>query len=51
MKISTFTSNSTKKLTAGTETFGVGATLNLNASQPAGVYTNATGFNVMVNYN
>jgi hypothetical protein len=51
MKISTFTSNSTKKLTAGTETFGVGATLNLNASQPAGLYTNTTGFNVIVNYN
>ena len=51
MKVSTFTSNSTKTLTAGTETFSVGATLNLNASQPAGLYTNSTGFNVIVNYN
>lgn len=51
MKVSTFTSNSAKKLIAGTETFSVGATLNLNASQPAGLYTNSTGFNVIVNYN
>lgn len=51
MKISAFTSDSKGKLIAGTETFNVGATLNLNASQPAGVYTNATGFNVSVNYN
>lgn len=51
MKISAFTSDSKGKLVSGTETFNVGATLNLNASQPAGVYTNATGFNVTVNYN
>ena len=51
MKVNTFTSNSINKLTAGTEVFSVGATLNLNANQPAGTYTNATGFNVIVNYN
>jgi hypothetical protein len=51
MVVNGFTSNSTKKLTGGTEVFFVGATLNLGASQAAGIYTNSTGFNVTVNYN
>lgn len=29
----------------------IGGTLNLEANQPAGFYTNATGFNVTVSYN
>jgi hypothetical protein len=51
MVVNGFTSNSTKKLTGGTEVFFVGATLNLGASQAAGIYTNSTGFDVTVNYN
>jgi hypothetical protein len=51
MVVNGFTSNSTKKLTGGTEVFFVGATLNLSASQAAGIYTNSTGFDVTVNYN
>ena len=38
-------------LTLGTQTLTVGATLNVGPSQLAGVYTNATGFDVTVNYN
>ena len=38
-------------LVAGLETFQVGATLNVAGSQVPGVYTNATGFDVTVNYN
>jgi len=38
-------------LTNGSEEVFVGATLNVNATQLAGTYTNATGFNVTVNYN
>lgn len=38
-------------LTAGAQTFSVGATLNVGAAQVAGTYTNATGFDVSVNYN
>ncbi|HEY3371329.1 MAG TPA: DUF4402 domain-containing protein [Prolixibacteraceae bacterium] len=37
--------------TLGTETISVGATLNVNAGQGAGVYTNTAGFEVTVNYN
>jgi hypothetical protein len=51
MVVNGFTSNSTKKLSGGTEVFFVGATLNLGASQAAGIYTNSTGFDVIVNYN
>jgi hypothetical protein len=51
MVVNGFTSNSTKKLSGGTEVFFVGATLNLSASQAAGIYTNSTGFDVTVNYN
>jgi len=36
---------------AGTQTLNVGATLNVNANQQAGTYTNAAGFTVTVNYN
>ena len=38
-------------LTAGTQTLLVGATLNVGIGQVAGTYTNATGFDVTVNYN
>ncbi len=41
----------TGTLTAGAQTIKVGATLNVGASQVAGTYTNATGFDVTVNYN
>lgn len=36
---------------AGTQTINVGATLNVNANQASGTYTNAAGFTVTVNYN
>lgn len=36
---------------AGAQTLNVGATLNVNANQAAGTYTNAAGFTVTVNYN
>ncbi|MDB5026102.1 MAG: hypothetical protein JWP78_3857 [Mucilaginibacter sp.] len=51
MTLTSFTSNSTGTLTGGTQTLSVGATLNVVANQTAGVYTNATGFDVSVNYN
>ena len=53
MTINTFTSDpsGTGTLTGGTETVNVGATLNVNAGQVGGTYTNATGFDVTVNYN
>ena len=53
MIVNTFTSNpnGTGTLTGGTETLNVGATLNISAGQVGGVYTNATGFDVTVNYN
>ncbi|MDP2336731.1 MAG: DUF4402 domain-containing protein [Bacteroidota bacterium] len=53
MTVNTFTStpSGTGALTAGSQTLTVGATLNVGASQIAGAYTNATGFDVTVNYN
>jgi hypothetical protein len=45
------TPTATGTLTGGTETLNVGATLNVTAAQPAGVYTSATPFTVTVNYN
>jgi hypothetical protein len=53
MTVSTFTSNpsSTGTLKGGSETLNIGATLNVAAKQVPGVYTNATGFNVTINYN
>ena len=42
-------SNSTYTLTEGSDTFNVGATLNVGANQVAGAYTG--NFNVTVNYN
>ena len=53
MTINTFTSDpsGTGTLTGGSETVNVGATLNVNAGQVGGTYTNATGFDVTVNYN
>lgn len=38
-------------LVAGEDVVTVGATLNVGAAQVPGVYTNATGFDVTVNYN
>lgn len=59
MTINTFNSatfnnsatDNTGVLTGGTDTVSVGATLNVGASQTAGSYTNAAGFEVTVNYN
>jgi|TARA_B110000116_G_scaffold257950_1_gene258614 hypothetical protein len=53
MTVSTFTSSpsSTGTLKGGSETLNIGATLNVAAEQVPGVYTNATGFDVTVNYN
>ena len=38
-------------LTGGTQTLNVGATLNVSAGQPAGLYVSPTAFDVIVNYN
>lgn len=53
MIVNAFTSNpnGTGTLTGGSETLDVGATLNVTAGQVPGTYTNATGFDVTVNYN
>jgi hypothetical protein len=53
MTVNTFVSNpsGTGTLTSGSQTLNVGATLNVSGSQVAGEYTNATGFDVTVNYN
>ena len=54
MAVNTFTSSPspTGTLSAGgTQTLTVGATLNVAAAQPAGVYVSATPFTVTVNYN
>ncbi len=53
MTVNTFTStpSATGVLTLGAQTILVGATLNVGSSQVAGVYTNATGFDVTVDYN
>ncbi|MCF8371356.1 MAG: DUF4402 domain-containing protein [Bacteroidales bacterium] len=47
----TSTPTPTGTLTGGTQTLNVGATLNVPASSPAGLYTSATPFEVTVNYN
>lgn len=49
MDLTDFTHNATETLTGGTETFKVGATLQVGADENAGAYT-AT-FDVIVNYN
>lgn len=53
MTVNAFTSTptGTGALTAGSQTLNVGATLNVDAGETAGTYTNATGFDVTVNYN
>jgi hypothetical protein len=54
MTVNTFTSNPTPTGLlngSGTQTLKVGATLNVNASQPAGSYISGTPFTVTVNYN
>lgn len=49
MTVTAFESNSTNVLTGGTQTFQVGGTLNVAASQAAGAYTGT--FSVTVAYN
>jgi hypothetical protein len=49
MDLTGFAHNANETLDGGTETFQVGATLNVNADQAAGTYTGA--FDVIVNYN
>ena len=53
MTVDTWTSTPTPTgtLSGGTQTLNVGATLNVPASSPAGLYTSATPFDVTVNYN
>ena len=54
MVINAFTNNIGAVGTLGSDgkqTIKVGATLNVNGSQAAGLYSNATGFGVTVNYN
>ncbi|MDB5121276.1 MAG: hypothetical protein JWN56_2494 [Sphingobacteriales bacterium] len=51
MTLTNFNSSSTGNLTAASFTLSVGATLNVVANQAAGDYTNATPFDVSVNYN
>jgi Domain of unknown function (DUF4402) len=54
MAVNTFTSSPTATGTLsvlGTQTLNVGATLNVAAGQPAGVYLSPTPFSVTVNYN
>jgi Domain of unknown function (DUF4402) len=54
MAVNAFTSSpaSTGILSVlGTQTLNVGATLNVAAGQPAGLYVSATPFSVTVNYN
>ena len=56
MAVNTFTSNpaatgSGTLSAGGTQTLSVGATLNVAAAQPAGLYVSATPFTVTVNYN
>jgi hypothetical protein len=54
MTVTAFTSNplaAAGQLTAGAQTLNVGATLNVAAAQPAGVYVSVTPFDVTVNYN
>lgn len=54
MTVTAFTSTPTAaagQLTAGEQTLNVGATLNVAAAQPSGVYVSTTPFNVTVNYN
>ena len=53
MTVQSFVSNpaGTGTLTAGAQTIKVGATLNVGAAQAAGIYSNAAGLFVTVNYN
>jgi hypothetical protein len=53
MTVGTFVSDplTTGTLTGGAQTVNVGATLNVEGGQAAGVYTNTTDLTVTVNYN
>lgn len=49
MKVNVFNENASKTLTTGTETFKVGARLNLTSGQPSGTYTGVFGVTVAYN--
>ena len=53
MTVGTFVSDPSESstLTGGTATINVGGILNVGAAQAAGIYSNATGLTVTVNYN
>jgi hypothetical protein len=55
MTVNTFTDNSSGTLPAATETFQVGATLNVGINQAAGAYSTAnaggTPYTITANYN
>lgn len=53
MTVNAFTStpNTIGIITTGTAIIMVGATLNVSALQPKGLYTNSNGFEVIVHYN
>jgi TRAP-type C4-dicarboxylate transport system substrate-binding protein len=53
MSVGTFVSSpsSTSKLTSGSETLIVGATITLDANQKSGAYTNVDALAITVNYN
>ena len=51
MDLTDWSSNETGILTGSTETFNVGATLNVNGGQAPGLYTTGTPFTITVNYN
>jgi len=54
MEVNNFVSLPTagaQTLSAATQSLTVGATLNVGAAEASGVYTNATGFVVTINYN
>lgn len=48
MTVDQFTNNASGSLTAGADSFNIGATLNVGINQPDGVYTGT--YNVTVNY-
>lgn len=52
MQVNTFTQSAgAGTLTSGAQTIYVGATLNVDAAQPAGTYVSGTPFTVTVDYN
>lgn len=51
MTVNTFVNNAPAAITGGSVAVLVGATLNVNANQAAGAYTNTTDLTATVNYN